>query len=115
MTSTDYRNAIREGSVDELLAPDAHARTPISSNRLLGSLKEAAQWPGADRKSVVTLALSLVAARADEDGARYFNDLSERNPADATAHALAGFFQIRAGHDLAAAVAKLDLAANIEP
>jgi tetratricopeptide (TPR) repeat protein len=115
MTSTDYRNAMRGGSADELLAPDAHARKPISSDRLLGSLKEAARWPGAERNTVVTLALSLVAARADEDGASYFKDLSERNPADATAQALAGFFQVRADHDLAAAVAKLDEAATIEP
>ena len=115
MTSTDYRNAMRRGSADELLAPDAYGRTPISSDRLLGSLKEAARWPGAERNTVVTLALSLVAARADEDGASYFKDLSERNPSDATAQALAGFFQVRAGHDLAAAVAKLDGAATIEP
>ena len=56
------------------------APKPISSNRLLGSLKEAARWPGADRDTVVTLALSLVAARADEEGSSYFQDLSERNP-----------------------------------
>lgn len=115
MTSTDYRNAIREDSVDKLLAPDARARKPISSNRLLGSLKEAARWPGADRNTVVTLALALVTARADEEASSYFQDLSESNPADATVQALAGFFQVRASHDLAAAVAKLDKAADIEP
>ena len=65
---------------------------PISRNRLLGSLKEAASWPGADRNTVVTLATSLVAARADAEGSRYFQDLAERNPADPTAQALAGFF-----------------------
>ena len=52
---------------------------PISRNRLLGSLKEAANWPGADRNTVVTLATSLVAARADAEGSRYFQDLAERN------------------------------------
>ena len=52
----------------------------------------------------MTLALSLVAARADAEGSSYFQDLSERNPADATAQALAGFFQVRAGHDVAGAV-----------
>src|SRR5690349_24854965 len=77
---------------------------PISRNRLLGSLKNAASWPGADRNTVVTLAASLVAARADAEGSRYFQDLSERNPADATAQALAGFFAVRAGHDVAAAI-----------
>jgi glyoxylase-like metal-dependent hydrolase (beta-lactamase superfamily II) len=115
MTSTDHQKPARQGSVDELLAPDAPARKPVSSNRLLGSLKEAAGWPGADRNTMVTLALSLVAARADEDGSSYFQDLSDRNPADAPARALAGFFQVRAGHDLAAAMTKLDEAAVMEP
>src|SRR6266850_2276406 len=87
---------------------------PISVNRWLGSLKEAASWPGADRNTVVTLATSLVAARADAEGSRYFQDLSEQNPADATAQALAGFFQVRAGHDVAAAMTKLDKAATID-
>jgi glyoxylase-like metal-dependent hydrolase (beta-lactamase superfamily II) len=87
---------------------------PISPNRLLGSLKEAAGWPGADRNTVVTLATTLVAARADAEGSRYFQDLSERNPADATAQALAGFFQVRAGHDVAAALARLDKAATMD-
>ena len=87
---------------------------PISRNRLLGSLKEAASWPGADRNTVVTLATALVAARADAEGSRYFQDLSERNPEDATAHALAGFFQVRAGHEVAAAISKLDKAATMD-
>jgi glyoxylase-like metal-dependent hydrolase (beta-lactamase superfamily II) len=87
----------------------------ISSNRLVESLKEAAKWPGSDRNTVVTLALSLAAARADEEGSTYFRRLSDLNPADATAQALAGFFQVRAGHDLAAAAAKLDEAATMEP
>ena len=84
---------------------------PISRNRLLGSLKEAASWPGADRNTVVTLATALVAARADAEGSRYFQDLAERNPADAAAQALAGFFAVRAGQDVAAALTTLDKAA----
>jgi glyoxylase-like metal-dependent hydrolase (beta-lactamase superfamily II) len=87
---------------------------PISRNRLLGSLKEAASWPEADRNTVVTLATTLVAARADAEGSRYFQDLSERNPADATAQALAGFFAVRAGHDVAAALTTLDKAATMD-
>ena len=87
---------------------------PISRNRLLGSLKEAASWPGADRNTVVTLATALVAARADAEGSRYFQDLSERNPADATAQALAGFFAVRAGQDVAAAITTLDKAATTD-
>jgi hypothetical protein len=63
---------------------------------------------------VVNLATALVAARADAEGSRYFQDLSERNPADATAQALAGFFQVRAGQDVAAAIAKLDKAATMD-
>jgi glyoxylase-like metal-dependent hydrolase (beta-lactamase superfamily II) len=87
---------------------------PISRDRLLGSLQEAASWPGADRSTVVALATALVAARADAEGSRYFHDLSERNPADATAQALAGFFAVRAGHDVAAALTKLDKAAAMD-
>src|SRR5260221_12899067 len=87
---------------------------PISRNRLLGSLKEAASWPGADRNTVVTLATALVAARADAEGSSYFQDLAERNPADATAQALAGFFAVRAGHDVAAALTTLDRAATMD-
>jgi len=87
---------------------------PISRNRLLESLKEAASWPGADRNTIVTLATALVAARADAEGTRYFKALSERSPADATAHALAGFFQVRAGDDMAAAITELDRAAAMD-
>jgi glyoxylase-like metal-dependent hydrolase (beta-lactamase superfamily II) len=117
MTSADDQEAYHGGAVDELFAPgfDGAARRPISRNRLLRSLKEAAGWPGAGRNTVVTLALLLVAARADAEGSSYFQDLSERNPADATAQALAGFFQVRAGHDVVAAVGRLDKAATMEP
>jgi hypothetical protein len=73
---------------------------PISGNRLLESMKEAASWAGEDRNTVVSLATALVAARADAEGSRYFLDRSERNPADATAQALAGFFQVRPGHGM---------------
>src|SRR5712691_8634760 len=87
---------------------------PISRNRLLGSLKDPASWPGADRNTVVTLATALVAARADAEGSSYFQDLSDRNPGDAAVLALAGFFQVRAGHDVAAAITKLDRAATMD-
>jgi glyoxylase-like metal-dependent hydrolase (beta-lactamase superfamily II) len=82
---------------------------------LIESLKVAASWPGPDRNTMMILALTLVSVSADAEGSSYFQDLSERNPADATAQALAGFFQIRAGHDVAAAEAKLDEAARMEP
>ena len=41
---------------------------PISRNRSLQSLKEAAGWPGADRNTLVALATALVAARANAEG-----------------------------------------------
>ena len=63
---------------------------------------------------MVVLATALVTAHADADGSRYFQDLSQRNPSDVTAQALAGFFQVRAGHDLAAAISKLDKAATMD-
>ncbi len=85
---------------------------PLSRNRLLGSLEEAASWPGAALSTVVTLAAALVAARADAEGSCYFEDLSERGPDDATAQALAGFFQVRGGQDVAEAITKLDRAAT---
>ena len=57
---------------------------------MLGSLKEAAGWPETDRNTVVTLATTLVAADADPEGSRFFQDQSERNPANATAQARRG-------------------------
>ena len=63
---------------------------------------------------MVALATALVAARADAEGSSYFRDLSERNPADATCNALAGFFQVRAGHDVDGAMTKLDKAATMD-
>jgi glyoxylase-like metal-dependent hydrolase (beta-lactamase superfamily II) len=87
---------------------------PISRNRLLESLKEAASWPGADTGTLVTLAGALVAARADAEGSSYFQQLSDKKPANATALALAGFFQVRAGHDVASAMDRLDAAATMD-
>src|ERR1700722_16687472 len=108
MASTDHHQPRQGGAVDEELAQrqGGPAPKPISRDRLLGSLKEAAGWPGSDRNTLVTLALLLVTARADAEGSGYFQDLSERNPADAIAQALAGFFQIRAGQDETAGLTK---------
>jgi hypothetical protein len=87
---------------------------PISRNRMLESLKEAASWPEADTGTLVTLAAALVAARADTEGSSYFRDLSDKKPANATALALAGFFQVRAGHEVASAMDRLDAAAAMD-
>ena len=56
----------------------------------------------------------MVAARADAEGSAYFEDLSARNPADATALVLAGFFGVRTGPDVTGAIAKLDRAATMD-
>ncbi len=87
---------------------------PISRNRLLESLEEAASWPGADTGTLVTLVGALVAARADAVGSSYFQQLSDKKPANATALALAGFFQVRAGHDAASTMDRLDAAATMD-
>ena len=87
---------------------------PISRNRMLESLKEAAGWPGAGTGTLVTLAAALVAARADAEGSSYFRDLSNKKPADATALALAGFFEVRAGHEVTSAMDRLDAAATMD-
>jgi glyoxylase-like metal-dependent hydrolase (beta-lactamase superfamily II) len=105
---------IRISDLCDLEEKDISMTGPISRNRFLGSLREAAGWPGADRNTVVALATALVAARADEEGRSYFQDLSGQNPADATALALAGFFEVRAGHDVASAITKLDKAATMD-
>jgi len=117
MTSIDYRATDNHSPVDEPPAASVDRRVSksISSNRFLISLKEAASWPRAHPNAAVILALSMVAARADADGSKYFNDLSERDPANATALALAGFFGVRTREDVGAAVAKLNQAAALEP
>ena len=87
---------------------------PITRNRDVESLKVAARWPGADQATVVTLATRLAAARADADGYSYFQQEADAHPDQALPLALAGFFQARLGADAAAALAKLDKAADAE-
>jgi glyoxylase-like metal-dependent hydrolase (beta-lactamase superfamily II) len=76
------------------------------------ALKVAARWPGADRATLVTLATVLAATGADQDGQRYFETLSASQPGQVLPLALAGFFQVRAGEDVPAGLAKLDEAAS---
>ena len=97
MTSTDYQEVHRQGAADKPLAPrsDGPAPKPISRDRLIGSLKEAASWPGANQNTVVTLATALVATRADAEGSSYFQDLSRAEPRRCNGAALAGFSQVR--------------------
>ncbi len=76
------------------------------------ALKVAASWPGADRATLVTLATVLAATGADHDGLSYFGALAASQPDQVLPLALAGFFQVRAGEDIPAGVAKLDDAAS---
>jgi glyoxylase-like metal-dependent hydrolase (beta-lactamase superfamily II) len=76
------------------------------------SLKVAAGWPGADRATLVTLATVLAATGQDQEGQRFFEALAASQPDQVLPLTLAGFFQVRAGKDTAAGVAKLDEAAS---
>ena len=84
----------------------------IVTDHTIEALKVAAGWPGADRATLVTLATVLAATDADEDGATFFAALADRQPDQALPQALAGYFQIRAGQDVPAALARLDDAAS---
>jgi glyoxylase-like metal-dependent hydrolase (beta-lactamase superfamily II) len=84
----------------------------IVRDRSAESLKVAAGWPGADRATLVTLATVLAATGQDQEGQRFFGALAASQPDQVLPLALAGFFQVRAGDDIAAGVAKLDDAAS---
>jgi glyoxylase-like metal-dependent hydrolase (beta-lactamase superfamily II) len=83
----------------------------IIRDRGVEALKVAAAWPGADQATMVTLATVLAATGADGDGARYFGALAADQPDQVLPAALAGFFQVRAGEDIPAGLARLDDAA----
>ena len=70
------------------------------------------RWPGADRATLVTLATVLAATGAEHDGLSYFEALAASRPDQVLLLALAGYFQVRAGEDIPAGVARLDDAAN---
>jgi glyoxylase-like metal-dependent hydrolase (beta-lactamase superfamily II) len=84
----------------------------IIKDHNLEALKVAASWPGADRATLITLATVLAATGADQDGLSYFGALAARRPDQALPLALAGYFQVRAGEDVPAGLAKLDDAAS---
>jgi len=84
----------------------------IVKDHTLEGLRAAARWPGADRTVLVTLAATLAATGADEHGAAFFGELSDHQPGQVLPLALAGFFQVRAGLDVEAGLAKLDQAAE---
>ena len=84
----------------------------IIKDHNIEALKVAAGWPGADRATLVTLATVLAATRADHDGLSYFEALAATQPDQMLPLALAGYFQVRAGEDIPAGLAKLDDAAS---
>jgi glyoxylase-like metal-dependent hydrolase (beta-lactamase superfamily II) len=84
----------------------------IVRDRTTEALKEAASWPGADRATLVTLATVLAATGADQEGAEYFGALAASQPDQVLTLTLAGYFQVRAGRDVASGLAKLDDAAR---
>jgi len=84
----------------------------IATDHTIEALKVAAAWPGADRATLVTLASLLAATGADEDGARFFAGLAARQPEQPLPQTLAGYFQVRAGQDVPAGLARLDDAAS---
>jgi glyoxylase-like metal-dependent hydrolase (beta-lactamase superfamily II) len=84
----------------------------IVKDRTVEALKTAASWPGADRATLVTLATVLAATGADDEAAAYFGELAADQPGEALPLTLAGFFAVRAGQDIQAALAKLDEAAS---
>jgi glyoxylase-like metal-dependent hydrolase (beta-lactamase superfamily II) len=84
----------------------------IIQDNNVGALKVAASWPGADRATLVTLATVLAATGADHDGLSYFESLAASQPDEVLPLALAGYFQVRGGEDIAAGVARLDDAAS---
>ncbi|MBO0832519.1 MAG: hypothetical protein J2P29_11185, partial [Actinobacteria bacterium] len=84
----------------------------IVKDRNTEALKEAASWPGADRATLVTLATVLAATDADQEGAEFFGGLAASQPDQLLPLALAGYFQVRAGQDIAAGIVKLDEAAS---
>lgn len=84
----------------------------IIKDHYIEALKVAASWPGADRATLVTLATALASTGADHDGLSYFEALAASQPDQVLPQTLAGFFQVRAGEDIPAGLARLDDAAS---
>ena len=85
--------------------------TQNNRDRDIEALKIAARWPGVDRATVVTLATRLAVTGADADGYAYFQQETQAHPDQPLLQALAGYFAVRAGDDVPAALARLDAAA----
>jgi glyoxylase-like metal-dependent hydrolase (beta-lactamase superfamily II) len=79
---------------------------------IIDALKEAAAWPGADRRTLVVLAGQLQADERYQEGFDYFAAQSDARPDDALSQALAGAFESRLDGRAGAAIARLDAAAG---
>ncbi len=97
---------------DEMSAANSEGTLPTSRHMEIEALMRAVRWPNADRAAVMTLTGLLVAARRYDEASEYFLDRAEAEPQQPLYEALAGFFQAQAGHDIDAAVATLDHAAQ---
>jgi glyoxylase-like metal-dependent hydrolase (beta-lactamase superfamily II) len=84
----------------------------IIKDRGVEALETAASWPAADRAALVTLATILAATGADAEGLSFFEALAANQPDQALPLALAGFFGVRVGQDIPAALARLNEAAS---
>lgn len=80
----------------------------------IDALKEAAAWPGADRRTLVVLASQLMAAELYQEGFDYFAARSDSTPTDALWLALAGAFESRLDGRTEEAIAKLDAATGLD-
>ena len=80
----------------------------------IDALKEAAAWPGADRRTLVVLASQLMTAERHQEGFDYFAGRSDAAPADALSLALAGALESRLDGRTREAIAKLDAATGLD-
>jgi glyoxylase-like metal-dependent hydrolase (beta-lactamase superfamily II) len=77
----------------------------------IDALKEAAAWPDAEQRTIVMLAVQLMAAERYQEGFDYF---AARSPTDALSLTLAGAFESRLDSRADEAIAKLDAATELD-
>jgi glyoxylase-like metal-dependent hydrolase (beta-lactamase superfamily II) len=79
---------------------------------MIGALKEAGAWPGADRRTLVVLASQLMADERYQEGFDYFAARADAEPGNPLVLALAGAFESRLVGRADAGIARLDAAAE---
>jgi glyoxylase-like metal-dependent hydrolase (beta-lactamase superfamily II) len=80
----------------------------------IDALKQAAAWPDADQRTIVMLAVQLMATERYQEGFDYFAARSHAAPADALSLTLAGAFESRLDGRANEAIAKLDAATELD-